>query len=137
MADTMRECEDFSAFQEILKTLRKTDDIIVSTINTAIPTDSFHKDAVSACKTVHSNIEEGHNKREKFIKNCISFTADSVKRLKAEKEANPDDRQITKKLKEQQTKCHPTVTRYPLASVKNINLKSNFKSKLFIQQKKT
>nr|CAI5839568.1 unnamed protein product [Callosobruchus analis] len=104
MTDTMRECEDFSAFQEILKTLRKTDDIIVSTINTAIPTDSFHKDVVSACKTVHSNIEEGHNKREKLIKNCISFTADSVKKLRAEKETNPNDRQITKKLKEEQTK---------------------------------
>lgn len=84
--------------------MRKNDDIIVSTINTAVPTDSFHPDAVAACKNLHETLENGNIKRQNFIRNCISVTTDHVKRLKEQREANLDDIKISKDLRAEQTK---------------------------------
>lgn len=84
--------------------MRKTDDIIVSTINTAVPTDSFHPDAVAACKNLYENLEDGNIKRRNLIRNCISITTDHVKRLKEQRETNLDDIKISKNLRAEQTK---------------------------------
>lgn len=89
-----------------MKNLRKTDDIIINTINTVVPTDSFHADAVSACKNLHESLEDGNIKREKYIKNCITVTADRVKRLKEEREVNTEDIQLKKELRAEQTKVN-------------------------------
>ncbi|KAJ8937375.1 hypothetical protein NQ314_011923 [Rhamnusium bicolor] len=75
MPAALMECADFSEFQEALKKLRKTDDIIINTINAAVPTDSFHTDVVAA-----------------------------LKRLKEQREANLDDIQLKKQLRAEQTK---------------------------------
>ncbi|XP_018574883.1 coiled-coil domain-containing protein 58 [Anoplophora glabripennis] len=104
MPSAIMECTDFSEFQEALKNLRKTDDIIINTINTVVPTDSFHADAATACKNLHESLEEGNIKREKYIKNCISVAADRVKRLREEREANAEDIQLRKELRDEQTK---------------------------------
>lgn len=84
--------------------MRKTDDLIVNTINSVVPTDSFHPDAFTACKNLHETLGEGNLKRQKLIKNCISITTDHVKRLKEQREANLDDIKISKNLRAEQTK---------------------------------
>lgn len=84
--------------------MRKTDDIIINTINTVVPTDSFHPNAVEACKNLHDNLKDGNLKRQKFIKNCISITTEQVKKLREEREANLDDIKVSKNLRAEQTK---------------------------------
>lgn len=86
--------------------MRRSDDLIVSTINTVVPTDSFHTDEAAACKNLHESLKDGNIKREKFIKNCISITADKVKRLKEKREANAEDIQLTKELRAEKTKVN-------------------------------
>lgn len=84
--------------------MRKPHDLIVNTLNTVVPTDSFHTDEVAACKGVYENIENGNVKRENFIKNCITVTADRVKKLKEERASKSDDIQLSKQLRAEQTK---------------------------------
>lgn len=84
--------------------MRKTDDLIISTINTVVPTDSFHPDAVTSCKNLRESLEVGNLKRHKLIKTCISITADQVKNLKDQREVNLDDITISKNLRAEQTK---------------------------------
>ncbi|KAG5881438.1 hypothetical protein JTB14_030560 [Gonioctena quinquepunctata] len=104
MPTAVMECTDFSEFQEALKVMRKPHDIIVSTINAVVPTDSFHADEVEACKNLYENIEQGNVKREKYIRNCISVTTDMVKNLKEQRESNLDNIQLSKELRAEQTK---------------------------------
>ncbi|CAG9772978.1 unnamed protein product [Ceutorhynchus assimilis] len=104
MPAAIMECPDFSEFQEALKTMRKTDDIIVNTINSAIPTDSFHANENAACHSIYEQIHQGHQKREHLIKNCISLTSTNVMRLKNEREIKADDLQLSKSLRTEQTK---------------------------------
>ena len=84
--------------------MRKVDDLIINTLNTVIPTDSFHPDGESACKDLHKKIDEGNEKRSKVIKNCITVTADRVKNLKEQRETNADDISLSKALRSEQTK---------------------------------
>ncbi|KAL1506130.1 hypothetical protein ABEB36_005552 [Hypothenemus hampei] len=98
------ECPDFSEFQEALKSMRKADDIIVNTINSVIPTDSFHTDHSESCKSIFQQIKQGHDNRENYIKNCITYTTSNIKKLKNERESKADDFNITKSLKSEQTK---------------------------------
>lgn len=84
--------------------MRKTDDLIISTINTVVPTDSFHPDAVAACKNLHENLGEGNLKRQKLIQNCLSITTDQVKKLKEERQMNLNDVKVSKNLRAEQTK---------------------------------
>lgn len=84
--------------------MRKTDDIIINTINTVVPTDSFHPNAVAACKNLHENLEDGNHKRQKLIKNCILLATDHVKQLKEQRETNLGDISISKNLRAEQTK---------------------------------
>lgn len=92
--------------------MRKTDDLIVNTINTVVPTDSFHPDAVAACKNLHENLEDGNLKRQRLIKNCITITTDKVKQLKEEREANMDDYKVSKNLRAEQTKVRSLLPLY-------------------------
>lgn len=84
--------------------MRKTDDLIVNTINTVVLTDSFHPDAAAACKNLHENLEDGNFKRQKLIKNCITITTDNVKKLKEQREVSMDNIKISKNLRAEQTK---------------------------------
>ncbi|XP_066252145.1 protein MIX23 [Euwallacea similis] len=103
MPAVIMECPDLSEFQETLKQMRKADDIIVNTINSVIPTDSFHADQTTACKSIYQQIQQGHDKREGFIRNCISFTLGNIKRLKSERD-NKADNDDSKSLRSEQTK---------------------------------
>ncbi|XP_022909527.1 protein MIX23 [Onthophagus taurus] len=104
MPESIMECGDFSDFQDALKSMRRTDDLIINTLNAVIPTDSFHPDAKHACTELKGKIQEGNIKRESAIKNCINIAADRVKRLKEEREKNLGDIQLSKELRAEQTK---------------------------------
>ncbi|XP_031768020.1 protein MIX23 isoform X2 [Galleria mellonella] len=86
--------------------MRTLDDKIVYALNTSIPTESFHNkvNATAACQDLYSQIQKGHSEREKVIKNCILVTAESVKKLKTNKEEKPDDYEVIKNLKAEQRK---------------------------------
>lgn len=84
--------------------MRKTDDIIVSTINSVIPTNSFHADETAACKSVYEQIQQGHEKRDNYIKNCISVTSGNLQRLKNERESKSELHPMSKLLRAEQTK---------------------------------
>lgn len=84
--------------------MRKVDDLIINTLNTVIPTDSFHPDGTAACKDLHKQIQEVNKKREGIIKKCINVTADKVKKLREDREANADNIQVSKNLRAEQTK---------------------------------
>jgi len=104
MPAAIMECGDFTEFQDALKSMRKVDDIIVNTLNTVVPTDSFHTDATKSCKELQSQINDGNEKREKAIKKCITISAERVRKLREEREANTNDIQLSKNLRAEQTK---------------------------------
>lgn len=90
--------------QDALKQMRRVDDLIINTLNSAIPTDSFHPDAKKACTDLYDQIETGNKKRETAIKSCINISADKVKKLKEQRETNLSDIQLSKELRAEQTK---------------------------------
>jgi len=104
LSNAIVECGDYSEFQDALKVMRKTDDLIISTLNTTIPTDSFHPDGSKACKDLQNQLDEVKEKRENIIKKCITITADRVKKLKEQKASDLNDIQLTKNLRAEQTK---------------------------------
>lgn len=90
--------------------MRKLDDIIVSTINTVLPTDSFHPNGEAACKELYQQLDDGNKKREKTIKECISVATERVKKLKEEREKDSDNREVSKALRSEQTKVSIAVS---------------------------
>ncbi|KAF5285404.1 hypothetical protein FQA39_LY16658 [Lamprigera yunnana] len=82
------ECSDFSEFQETLKNMRRVDDIIINTLNSVIPTDSFNPDAAKSCKGLHNQLVEGNNKRKEAIKKCINISAENLKLLREQRESD-------------------------------------------------
>lgn len=84
--------------------MRKVEDIIINTINTVIPTDSFHADAVKGCKDLYKQLEDGNVKRENFIKKCINVSAERVKKLKEQRDADISNILVSKNLRAEQTK---------------------------------
>nr|DBA34606.1 TPA: hypothetical protein GDO54_002152 [Pyxicephalus adspersus] len=99
-------CEDFTEFQEILRVMRTIDDRIVHELNTTIPTVSFagKVDASQTCKQLYESLREVHLSREKSIKNCISQSSSTVKRLQEERRKDGDNILLTKELRKEQTK---------------------------------
>lgn len=83
--------------------MRKIDDIIINTLNTAIPTDSFHPDGDSACRELYNKLGKGNVERSKAIKSCITVAADRVKNLKEQRKSNSDDITLSKALRSEQT----------------------------------
>ncbi|CAG9857708.1 unnamed protein product [Phyllotreta striolata] len=104
MPSAVMECPDFSEFQEALKSMRRPHDIIINTINDVVPTGSFHSDEAAACRSLYETLESGNVKRENYIKNCITITADNVKKLRETRENNADDTRLSKALRAEQTK---------------------------------
>ncbi|XP_069491916.1 protein MIX23 isoform X1 [Ambystoma mexicanum] len=99
-------CEDFSEFQETLKTMRMIDDRIVHGLNTTIPTVSFagKVDASQTCKQLYESLVEAHLSRDKAIKKCIAQTSTVVNKLREDRLKNADDIPLIKQLRKEQTK---------------------------------
>lgn len=84
--------------------MRKVDDIIINTLNTVIPTDSFHPDAAQGCKDLYQQLDDGNVKRESFIKSCINISAQRVKKLKEKRDSDASNINFSKDLRAEQTK---------------------------------
>ncbi|CAL1546896.1 unnamed protein product [Lymnaea stagnalis] len=99
-------CDDFLKFQDALKRLRLIDDRIVHALNSVIPTQSF-KDKVNAtteCKRLYDEMQVSYDQRDKSIRHCIEIVNDDVKKLRQSKLDAPDDVDILRALRKEQTK---------------------------------
>lgn len=83
--------------------MRKIDDIIINTLNAAIPTDSFHPDGDSACRDLYNKLGKGNLERSNAIKNCITVAANRVKNLKEQRKSSSEDISLSKALRSEQT----------------------------------
>ncbi|NP_001290947.1 coiled-coil domain-containing protein 58 [Esox lucius] len=99
-------CEDFSMFQEVLKTMRSIDDRIVHSLNTTVPTASFSSrvDASQTCKQLYESLLEAHLSRDRAIKTCIARTSEVVSQLREERAKDSDNMTTLRLLRKEQTK---------------------------------
>nr|CAB3228625.1 coiled-coil domain-containing protein 58-like [Phallusia mammillata] len=97
-------CADFSIFMNALKNSRTIDDRIVQQLNSVIPTQSFSEGInISAkCKDLYELMQSTHLSRVTAIKQCISMQTDRTKDLAGQKQADPENFQIRKKLSKEQ-----------------------------------
>lgn len=86
--------------------MRELDDKIVYALNVSIPTESFkHKsDNSASCSDLLKKIESNYDKRNTAIKECIAITADRVKTLKDERDANKNNTGNDSQFKTEQRK---------------------------------
>ncbi|XP_037933168.1 coiled-coil domain-containing protein 58 isoform X2 [Teleopsis dalmanni] len=86
--------------------MRDIDDKIIYALNTSLPTESFRGqlDGEKTCKDLYSRLQNGHQERERAIRNCIITSAEVVKALREERDAKPDDTTVNKKFKSEQRK---------------------------------
>ncbi|XP_032795193.2 protein MIX23 [Daphnia magna] len=98
-------CYDILQFQETLRKMRTLDDKIIYTFNTSIPTDSFkgQVNESATCKHLYDELQTNYRSREHSIKQCIDILANEVRSLKQEKDAHPDNFQLLKHLRREQT----------------------------------
>lgn len=104
-SEVIVKCEDYLGFQEALKKMRNVDDRIVYALNTSVPTKSFSDkvNATDKCKQLYEQLQESYNSREKAIKKCINVVSNSIDKLHEEKNRDPDNFEIMKELKKEQT----------------------------------
>jgi len=105
-------CDDISEFLDALKKMRVLDDKIVYSLNTSIPTESFAKkiDATATCKDLFAQLVNNHTNRDNTLQTCVKTTMGNVERLRDERDANPNDTQILKKLRREQGKLRELQT---------------------------
>jgi len=100
-------CDDFLAFQDVLKKMRKIDDNIVYALNTRIPTESFGRDTAkisNECKDLYSQLMNSYGQREEAITTCVQESSEVVKKIKQQRETNENDLDLLKKLRKEQTR---------------------------------
>ncbi|XP_034243761.1 coiled-coil domain-containing protein 58 [Thrips palmi] len=100
------ECADFQLFQANLKVMRDIDDKIINTLNSKLPTNFSRNDVnpSTTCKELFTELSSTYAHREKVIKGCITLSANRIKLLAGEKDADPDNASILKDLRKEQTK---------------------------------
>ncbi|KAJ7394223.1 Coiled-coil domain-containing protein 58 [Desmophyllum pertusum] len=99
-------CEDFGEFKEALKVLRLIDDKIIYQLNKSIPTDSFAREinAEHKCRELYNELLAGYKTRDQAIKKCITLVSENTKQLRETNDKRPDDFQVMKDLRKEQTK---------------------------------
>ncbi|KAI6177994.1 hypothetical protein M3Y98_00452900 [Aphelenchoides besseyi] len=65
------DCSDLADFQRVLNKLRSDEDRVVLKLNCALPTKSFHKDAVSICGRFQNELSELRRLRYNIMYNCM------------------------------------------------------------------
>lgn len=87
--------------------MRDLDDKIIYALNTSIPTQSFkgQVNAEATCRDLYTKLQDSHKDREAAIKKCILVTAEGVKQIKEQRDANRDDMMLDKKFKAEQRKA--------------------------------
>ena len=108
-------CEDFLAFEEEIKKLRKIDDNIVYALNTSIATESIRiregdaSNPTARCSHLWSQLQHSYNEREQLIKSCVKVTSEKLQNLRAQRDgqvqtsAQLDPIALSKQLRNQQT----------------------------------
>ncbi|CAG0904301.1 unnamed protein product [Darwinula stevensoni] len=99
-------CHDFLEFQDVLKKMRVMDDKIVYALNTSIPTDSFKGqiNPETTCKDLYEQLQKNYSAREAAIKRCLGVVLTDVSDIKRQREKDPDNINLLKELRKQQTK---------------------------------
>ncbi|KAK3777008.1 hypothetical protein RRG08_008863 [Elysia crispata] len=99
-------CDDFQKFQDSLKKLRLIDDRIIHALNTTLPTQSFRSnvDAPSVCKRFYDELQLSYDQRASSIRHCLTTVNNEVEILRHKKMEAPDDLEIIKNLRKEQTK---------------------------------
>ncbi|KAM7282095.1 protein MIX23 [Ixodes scapularis] len=102
---TVAPCDDFMAFQEVIKKLRRVDDHIIHTLNTTLPTESFakHHDAPTLCKDLYEQLRRAYAQRDDAIKQCLQQSKDKLNRLQQQRSSQDDDPDIRRKLRKEQS----------------------------------
>lgn len=108
-------CEDFLAFEEEIKKLRKIDDNIVYALNTSIATESIRaregdaSNPTGRCSDLWSQLHRSYNEREQLIKSCVKVTSENLQNLRAQRDGQVqangklDPIALSKQLRNQQT----------------------------------
>nr|CAH0108693.1 unnamed protein product [Daphnia galeata] len=98
-------CYDILQFQETLKRMRMLDDKIIYTFNTSMPALMYTPSKSSSTNQLLANIYmlSNYSSREQKIKQCIDVLASEVRSLKLEKDSRPDNIQLLKHLRREQT----------------------------------
>ncbi|KAH8328494.1 hypothetical protein KR067_010236, partial [Drosophila pandora] len=91
--------------QEALKKMRDVDDKIIYALN-ALPTESFkgQVNSESTCRDLYSKLQKSHLSRQDNIRSCITLSANNLKQLREQRQANPDDIDTDSKFKAEQRK---------------------------------
>ncbi|CAL8113467.1 unnamed protein product [Orchesella dallaii] len=112
-------CEDISEFLDTLKRMRIVDDKIVQALNTTVPTESFSAkvDGHATCKDLFSKIVKTHVDRDKSLKQCIAVTASKLQILREARNSAPNDMQLQRNLKREQTKLRELQTQINVEEV--------------------
>lgn len=98
-------CDDFMAFQEVLRKLRRVDDNIISSLNTTLPTESFaaHCDAPALCKKLYEQLQAAYGERETAIKGCLQQSKETLDELQELRAAKSDDPATLRRLRNTQS----------------------------------
>ncbi|KAH6927268.1 hypothetical protein HPB50_001229 [Hyalomma asiaticum] len=99
-------CDDFMAFQEVLRKFRRVDDNIISSLNTTLPTESFAAecDPSALCKKLYIELLDAYAQRDKAIKGCLQQSKDKLDHLQQERAAKGDDPATLRQLRKEQAK---------------------------------
>ncbi|EDW70841.1 coiled-coil domain-containing protein 58 [Drosophila novamexicana] len=98
-------CFDFLGFQEALRKMRDVDDKIIYALN-ALPTESFkgQVNSESTCRDLYAKLQQSHLARQTNIRNCITLSATTLKKLREQREAQPNDVDTDSQFKAEQRK---------------------------------
>jgi len=119
-------CDDISEFLDALKKMRILDDKIVHSLNTSIPTESFSTkvDATTTCKDLFTQLVTNHTKRDNTLRTCVNSTIANLKILQEDRVSKPDDINIRKRLRKEQSKLRELQTEEDVeAVIRNRTLK--------------
>jgi len=84
---------------DLLKNMRKLDD----NITTALNANWDPSNAKNTCSAIHDQLLKSYNDRDSLLKGCIAQSSERVRRVKERKDAEPDNPQVLKSLRKEQT----------------------------------
>ncbi|XP_050026438.1 protein MIX23 [Dermacentor andersoni] len=104
--ETVIPCDDFMAFQEVLRKFRRIDDNIISSLNTTLPTESFAAecDPTGLCKKLYQELLNAYAQRDKAIKGCLQQSKDKLDHLQELRAAKGDEPATLRQLRKEQSK---------------------------------
>ncbi|KAH7947067.1 hypothetical protein HPB52_007498 [Rhipicephalus sanguineus] len=99
-------CDDFMAFQEVLRKFRRVDDTIIYSLNTTLPTESFAAecDPSALCQKLYKELLNAYSQRDKAIKGCLQQSKDKLDHLQELRAAKGDDQATLRELRKEQSK---------------------------------